>query len=105
MLVNSAIWLITITLILVSSIKSLASWIREIRAGEKDYVGFLIMEIVVIVLCGFAFYKHISDISKYEKHPRVVTTEAPKIDTLRTDGKTYYFYEFQDNLRNEIKIK
>ena len=105
MLVNSALWLITITLILVSSIKSLASWIKEIRAGEKSYVGFLIMEIAVIVLCGFAFYKHISNISKYEKHPRVVTTEAPKTDTLKMDGKTYYLYEFQDNLRNEIKLK
>ena len=105
MLVNSAIWLITLTLILVSSIKSLASWIKEIRAGEKGYVGFLIMEIVVIVLCGFAFYKHISNISKYEKQPRVVTTEAPKADTLQRDGKTLYLYEFKDNLHNEIKVK
>ena len=105
MLVNSALWLITLTLILVSSIKSLIGWIKEIRAGENGYVGLLIMEIAVIALCGFAIYKHISTIIKYEKHPRVVTTEAPSTDTLRRDGKTYYIYEFQDNLHDEIKVK
>lgn len=105
MLTNSAIWLIVATLIFVSCWKDVVEWWDEAKSGDLSYVILVAINVVVAVLCGLVFYKYISVIRNYDKHPMVVTTEAPKTDTLSLDGKTYYLYEFQDNLGYEIKAK
>ena len=104
MLLNSAIWLAAISLIFVGILKDMVGYVGKMKQGEKSYVILLIINIIVAVFCCFAIGKHVKIIRNYEKHPKVITTEAPKTDTLQGDGKTLYLYEFKDNYNGKYGI-
>lgn len=104
MLLNSALWLVCISLILVSVLKDMVGYVDKIRYGEKSYIILLIINIIVAVFCCFAISKHVKIIRNYDKHPKVITTEAPKTDTLQRDGKTLHLYEFKDNYNGKYGI-
>ena len=104
MLLNSAIWLATISLIFANTLEAMVGCVDKMKQGEKSYAILLIINIIVAVFCCFAISKHVKIIRNYEKHPKVITTEAPKTDTLQRDGKTLYLYEFKDNYDGKYGI-
>lgn len=104
MLLNSALWLVCISLILVSVLKDMVGYVDKVRYGDKSYLILFIIDIILVAACCFAIGKHIKVIRNYEKHPTVITTEDPKTDTLQRDGKTLYLYEFKDNYNGKYGI-
>ena len=75
------------------------------NAIERDDTpkGMRILALLVAILCCMAGYRHAARIVDYGRSPKVMTTEAPAVDTLKTDSGTYYLYEFKDNHYQELR--
>ncbi len=93
---NDVILLVCFTLLASANLKD---------AIEKDGTPTImrLLSLLVGILCCVAGYRHAARIVDYGMTPKVVTTEAPAVDTLKTDSGTYYLYEFKDNHYQETR--
>ena len=95
-MLNDVIWIICF---------ALGGGVNLKNAIEKDDApaGMRLLSLLVAVLCCVAGYRHAARIVDYGRAPKVVTTELPTVDTLKTDSGTYYLYEFKDNHYQEMR--
>lgn len=87
----------------IMNLKTIVEQIYECIDGGDFHLGLLILGLVATALCCVAVYVHAANIHDYEKAPKVTTTTAPIVDTLKTSTGTYYLYEFKDNHYPDIK--
>ena len=102
-LLVSVIWIITLTIMGIMNLKTVVEQIYECADGGDFHLGLLILGLVATALCCGAIYVHSAKIVDYGKAPKVTTTTAPIVDTLKTSTGTYYLYEFKDNHYPDIK--
>lgn len=94
MLLSDAIWIITLTMILIKTINDI---IEYAKGKLNEGAWYLYISIFILILAGLGLFGHVRSIHKYEKEPKVLTTNLPSVDTLELEGKTYYLYMFDDN--------
>ena len=87
----------------IMNLKTVVEQIYECADGGDFHLGLLILGLVATALCCVAIYVHSAKIVDYGKAPKVTTTTAPIVDTLKTSTGTYYLYEFKDNHYPDIK--
>ena len=103
-LLQTSLWIIICTLLLVASVKSSCSAARMLKNnGTASDALMFVFNMFAILVCMYGMYLGIERIAKYEEAPKVYTTEAPQVDTLQENGKTFYIYRFQDNHYPDFK--
>ena len=102
-LLVSVLWIIALTVMALANLKTTVEQISEATYGGDFHLGLLILGLAATVLCCVAIYLHSAKIVDYGKAPKVTTTTAPMVDTLKTSTGTYYLYQFQNNHYPDIK--
>ena len=102
-LLVSVIWIIALTSMAIANLKTVVEQIYEGVEGGDFHLGLFAIGLVATVLCCIAVYVRAAKIHDYGKAPKVTTTTAPIVDTLKTSTGTYYLYEFKDNHYPDIK--
>lgn len=102
-MLESVLWIIALTIMAIANLKTIVEQIADATYGGDFHLGLFILGVVATVLCCVAIYLHSTKIVDYHKAPKVTTTTAPMVDTLKTSKGTYYLYQFNDNHYPDIK--